>query len=204
MKIYATALIDKSLRSNNAKLQKQLATEIRKSLKASRSAITSQELNTFIFLSGKKLLRKDIDSKIIEKIEEDGPRKLFAKYYRNNRANMQKQLRKKQELRETSKIVKDFIGEIDPNIAKAFEDNLRKISEELPAKYCEIQSRSYMAVWDFEEAHEFRFALSGFDNPVFVGSSSDFQMKLASLVDKLLILNFFKVFLNPPMIVYTK
>ena len=197
MKIYATALIDKSLRSNNAKLQKQLATEIRKSLKASRSAITSQELNTFIFLSGKKLLRKDIDSKIIEKIEEDGPRKLFAKYYRNNRANMQKQLRKKQELRETSKIVKDFIGEIDPNIAKAFEDNLRKISEELPAKYCEIQSRSYMAVWDFEEAHEFRFALSGFDNPVFVGSSSDFQMKLASLVDKLLILNFFKVFLKP-------
>jgi len=197
MKVYAAALIDKSLRSSNAKLQKQLSTEVRKSLKASRTAIASQELNTFIFLSGKKPLKKNMDSKIIEKIEEEGPRKLFAKYYRNNRANMQKQLRKKQELRETSKIVKDFIGEIDPNIAKAFEENLRKISEELPAEYCEIQSRSYVAFWDFEEAHEFRFALSGFDNPIFAGSNSEFQTKLASLVDKLLILNFFKVFLKP-------
>ena len=197
MKVYAAGMIDKSLRSNNAKLQKQLATEVRKNLRTSRSAINSQELNTFIFLSGKKPLRKNIDSKIIEKIEEEGPRKLFAKYYRNNRANMQKQLRKKQELRETSKILKDFIGEIDSNIAKAFEDNLRKISEELPAKYCEIQSRSYVAVWDFKETHEFRFALSGFDHPIFAGSSSEIQMKLASLVDKLVILNFFKVFLKP-------
>jgi putative ABC transport system ATP-binding protein len=197
MKVYVAALIDKSLRSNNSKLQKQLATEVKKSLKTPRSAVTSQELNTFIFLSGKKPLRKKIASKIVEKIEKEGPHKLFAKYYRNNRSKLQKQLRKKQELRETSKIVKDFIEEIDPNIAKAFEANLRKISEELPAKYCEIQSRSYVAFWDFEEAHDFRFALSGFDNPVFVGSSSDFQMKRAGLVDKLVILNFFKVFLKP-------
>jgi putative ABC transport system ATP-binding protein len=197
MKVYAAAIIDKLLRSNNAKLRKQLATEVRKNLKAQRSAIISQELNTFIFLSGKKPLRKNLDLKIIERIEKECSHKLLSKYYRNNRATKQKQLRKKQELRETSKIVKNFMEEIDPNIAKKFEANLRKISEDLPAKYCEIQLRSFVAVWDFEEADEFRFVLSGFDSPIFENSGYEFQTKLASLVDKLVILNFFKVFLEP-------
>ena len=196
MKVYVAAMIDKSLRSSNAKLQKQLAAELRKSLKTPRSAITTKELNTFIFLSGKKRLKEPFDPKVIEKIEKEGPHNLFAKYYGSNKSKMQKELRKKQELRETSEIVKDFIEAIDSGIAKTFEANLKKISEELPSKCCEIQSRSYVALWDFEESHEYRFALSGFAHP-FTGNSSELQKNLADIVDKVVMLNFFKAFLEP-------
>ena len=196
MEVYVAAMIDKSLRSSNAKLQKQLATELRKSLKTPRSAITTKELNTFIFLSGKKRLKEPFDTKVIEKIEKEGPHNLFAKYYGSNKSKMQKELRKKQELRETSEIVKDFIGAIDSGIAKTFEANLKKISEDLPSKCCEIQSRSYVALWDFEESHEHRFALSGFAHP-FTGNSSELQKNLADIVDKVVMLNFFKAFLEP-------
>jgi putative ABC transport system ATP-binding protein len=196
MKVYAAALIDKSLRSSNAKLQKQLATELRKSLRTRRSAVTTKELNTFIFISGEKPLEEPIDEEIIEKIEKAGPPRLFAQYYRSNKSKLQKELRKKQELRETSKIVAEFIKEIDPDIAEMFEANLKKISEDLPAKYFEVKSRSYVVVWDFERNNEYRFALSGFAHPAFTGGSSELH-HLAGVVDKLVILNFFKVFLEP-------
>jgi putative ABC transport system ATP-binding protein len=197
MKVYAAALIDKSLRATNAKLQRQLAAEMRKSLKTPKSAVTAKELNTFIFLSGEKRSDGEAGSNVIEKIEKDGPYKLFAKQFKRNKSKLQKQLRKQQELRETSRIVKDFIEEVDRNLAKTFERSLKKISEQLPAEYCEIQSRSYVALWDFESAHQYRFALSGFDNSVFTGERSGQQADLGSVVDKLVILNFFKVFLKP-------
>jgi putative ABC transport system ATP-binding protein len=196
MKVYAAALIDKSLRSSNAKLQKQLAAELRKSLRTRRSAVTTKELNTFIFISGEKPLEEPINEEIIEKIEKAGPHRLFAQYYRSNKSKLQKELRKKQELRETSKIVAEFIKEIDPDIAEMFEANLKKISEDLPAKYFEVKSRSYVVVWDFERNNEYRFALSGFAHPAFTGGSSELH-HLAGVVDKLVILNFFKVFLEP-------
>jgi putative ABC transport system ATP-binding protein len=197
MKVYAAALIDKSLRSTNAKLQRQLAAELRKNLRTPNSAVAAKELNTFIFLFGDKRSEGKLDSKVIEKIERDGPYKLFAKQFRSNRSKLQRQLRKQQELRETSRIVKDFIEEIDRNLGKTFEANLKKISEELPAEYCEIQSRSYVALWDFEKTHEYRFALSGFAHPVFTGARSEQQVDVGDIVDKLVIVNFFKVFLKP-------
>ena len=197
MKVYVAALIDKSLRANNAKLQKQLTTELRKSLRTPKSAVATRELNTFIFLSGKKPLKDATSSKVIEKIEKGSLYDLFARYFRSNKSKLQKQLRKQQELRETSKIVREFIEEIDRNLARMFQGDLKKVSEDLPAKYCEIQLRSYVALWDFEAARGCRFALSGFDHPVFTGSGSELQGNLASLVDKMVILNFFKVFLEP-------
>jgi putative ABC transport system ATP-binding protein len=197
MKVYAAALIDKSLRSNNAKLQKRLTKEMRKSLRTPRSAVTSKELNAFIFICGKKQSDEPISSKVIANIEKQGPYNLFTKYYRGNRSKLQKELRKQQELRETSKIVKDFIKEVAPDMAKFFEANLKKISEDLPAKYCEIQSQSYVTLWDFEKSHECRLALSGFPHSVFTVKGSELQKDLATAVDKLIILNFFKVFLKP-------
>jgi putative ABC transport system ATP-binding protein len=197
MRVYVAALIDKSLRSINAKLQKQLAAELRKRLKAPKSAVTAKELNTFIFLSGKKPFKGTTDANFINKIENEGVYKLFAKYCRSNKSKLQKQLRKQQELRETSKIVEEFIKEVDKDLAKMFEANLKKISEDLPVKYCEIQLQSYLAIWDFEEESEYRFTLSGFAHPAFTGSRSELQTKLARIVDKVAVLNFFKVFLKP-------
>jgi putative ABC transport system ATP-binding protein len=196
MKVYAAALIDKSLRVSNAKLRKQLASDMRKNLRVRKSAVDSKELNTFIFLSGKKQLNKPADSKLIEKTEQ-GSRRLLTKYYGSNEAKLQKQLRRKQELRETSEIVRAFVEAVDKDLAKIFEGSLKKVSEESPAKYCEIQSRSCVTAWDFEETQAYRLVLSGFAHPVFSGSSSDLQTNLAGLADKLAVLNFFKVFLKP-------
>ncbi len=54
MKVYVAGLIDKSLRTINANLRKKLVSDCQKSLQASRKAMFSQELNSFIVVSRTK------------------------------------------------------------------------------------------------------------------------------------------------------
>ncbi len=193
MKVYAAGLIDKSLRAINAKLQKKLVSDCRKTLHVSRRAMSSQELNSFIVLSGEK---KGVpDQKIIEEVETRRLYSRFSKYYTDSESRLHQQLKSDQELRETSKIVKDFIKEVDPNLVKHFDSQLKKIIKELPASYRKIQLKSYVALWDFAETQQYRFYLSGLDSSVFTGTSA--KVNLGELVDKLLIANFFAIFLKP-------
>ncbi len=53
MKGYTAGLIDKSLHAINAKLQKKLVAECRKSLHTTNKAMFSQELNEFMFCLAK-------------------------------------------------------------------------------------------------------------------------------------------------------
>jgi len=195
MKVYAAGLIDKSLRAINAKLQKKLVSDCRKTLHASRKAMFSQELNSFIVVSGEK--NSVPDQKVIEEVETGRLYKRFRKYYATNESRLQQQLKNDQELRETSKIVKDFIKEIDPNLVKHFDSQLKKIIKELPASYRKIQLKSYVTIWDFMENQQYRFFLSGFDSAVFTGSDTKKDVNVGELVDKLLIANFFSIFLKP-------
>ncbi len=195
MKVYAAGLIDKSLRSINAKLQKKLVSDCRKSLHASRKSMLSQELNSFIVVSGEK--NCIIDQKIIEAVETGRLYKRFQKYYKTNESRLHRQLKTDQELRETSKIVKSFIKEVDPNLVKHFDLQLKKIIKELPASYREIQSKSYVALWDFAESQQYRFFLSGLESSVFKGSITQSKVHVGELVDKLLIANFFSIFMKP-------
>jgi putative ABC transport system ATP-binding protein len=195
MKVYAAGLIDKSLRAINAKLQKKLVADCRKTLHASRKAMFSQELNSFIVMSGEK--NGVPEHKIVEELETGRVYKRFKKYYVTNESKLQQQLKNNQELRETSKIVKDFIKEIDPNLVKHFNSQLKKIIKELPTRYREIQLKSYVTLWDFAENQQYRFFLSGFDSAVFSGSAAEDNVNVSELVDKLLIANFFTVFLKP-------
>jgi putative ABC transport system ATP-binding protein len=195
MKVYAAGLIDKSLRSTNAKLQKKLVSDCRKILRVPRKAMFSQELNSFIVLSGEK--DGVLDSKAIEKIEKGRLYKRFTKYYADNESRLQRQLSNDLELRETSKIVKDFIKEVDPNLVKHFNSQLKKIIKKLPTSYREIQMKSYVALWDFVENQQYRFFLSGFDSSVFTGSDTKNEVNIGELVDKLLMANFFAIFLKP-------
>jgi putative ABC transport system ATP-binding protein len=195
MKIYAAGLIDKPLRVTNAKLRQKLVIDCRKILHTSRKAMFSQELNSFILLSGEK---NDIpEHKIVEEIETGRIYRRFRKYYKNNESKLHQQLKNNQELQETSKIVKDFIKEIDPNLVKHFDSQLRKILKELPASYHEIQLKSYVTLWDFQENQQYRLFLSGFDSTVFSGSTAEDNVEVSELVDELLIANFFAVFLKP-------
>jgi putative ABC transport system ATP-binding protein len=195
MKVYAAGLIDKSLRSTNAKLQKKLASDCRRILHASRKAMFSQELNSFIVLSGEK--DGVVEQKVIDKIETGRLYKRFTKYYEDNESRLQRQLKNDPELQETSKIVKDFIKEVDPNLVKHFNSQLKKIIKQLPTSYREIQTKSYVALWDFVENQQYRFFLSGFDSTVFTRSDMGNTVNVGELVDKLLIANFFAVFLKP-------
>ena len=195
MKVYAAGLIDKSQRAINAKLQKKLVANCRKALHAPRKAMFSQELNSFIVLSGEK--SGVPDQKVIDAVETGRVYKSFRKYYAANESRLHQQLKIDQELRETSKIVKDFIKEVDSNLVKHFDSQLKKIIKELPASYRKIQMQSYVTIWDFAENQQYRFFLSGFDSAVFTRSASKSNVNVGELVDKLLIANFFAVFLKP-------
>jgi len=195
MRIYTAGLIDKSSQSNNITLQKRLVSHYRKSLGFPSSAITSQELNTFIVLSGQKDDGK-IDDETMEKIEKS-THDCFTKYYINNKSRFQQELKNNAELRETSGIVKDLVKEVDPKLAKILDRRLEKITKDIPNMHCEIQSRSVVILWDIVENREHRFFLSGFDSQIFKSSTSETEMNMDKLVDKLLFSNFFRIFLKP-------
>jgi putative ABC transport system ATP-binding protein len=195
MKVYAAGLIDKSLRSTNAKLQKKLVSDCRRILRVPKKAISSQELNSFIVLSGEK--DGVVDPKVIDKIETGRLYKRFTKYYADNESRLQRQLKNDPELQETSKIVKDFIKEVDPNLVKHFNSQLKRIIKQLPTSYREIQMKSYVTLWAFVEKQQYRFFLSAFDSAVFTGSEIKNTINVSELVDKLLIANFFMIFLKP-------
>ncbi len=195
MRIFTAGLIDKSSHSNNEALQSQLLSSYRKNLGIQGSAITGQEVNTFIFLTGKSGGEK-VDDDIMEKIEKTTNDR-FLKYYTGNKSRFQRELKNNRELRETSGIVKDFIKEVDLNLAKVLDSRLEKISQELPNMLCETQSKSIITAWASSENSEYRFFLSGFDSPIFKSSASGTETRLDKLADKLLFANFFKIFLNP-------
>jgi putative ABC transport system ATP-binding protein len=195
MKVYLAGLIDKSLHQVNAKLQKSLVSDCKRILHVPGRAMYSQELNSFIVLSAEK--NQTPKQKTIQEIETGSLYKHFKKYYLDNESKLQQELKNNQELAETSKIVKDFIKEVHPNLVKDFDEQLKKIVKQLPVSYREIQQKSYVALWDFAEDQQFRFFLSGFNSSVFTGSNSKAHLNLEELVDKLLITNFFAIFLEP-------
>ncbi|MCW4005705.1 MAG: ABC transporter ATP-binding protein [Candidatus Bathyarchaeota archaeon] len=197
MKVYAAALIQKSLHIENQKLQKRLTTELQKALKISTKKVNAKELNTFIFLSAEKPLSDALSPKIVERVEKSGLRSLFARYYLKNKVELQKQLHKKQELKETSKIVKTFLAEVDPKIAKAFEAELKKVRSDLPVEFCEIQAKSYVALWDLEETPKYRLLLPAFADDALACDCFESKADLVSVVDKLVLLNLFKAILEP-------
>ena len=198
MKVYAAGLIDKSLQSANVKLQKKLVSDCRKVLKVSGKAMSSQELNSFIVLSGEK--SGAIEQKAINSIEMGKLYGRLRKYYADNESRLKQQLQNNQELRETAKIVKDFIKEVDPNLVKLFDSRLKKIVKELPSSYREMQLKSYVVLWDFVENHQYRVYLTGFESSVFTGSTTEEQVNVGQLVDKFLVANFFALFLKPTII----
>lgn len=197
MKVYTAGLIEKSLRPFNSKLQKKIISDSRKTLNIKNKAINCQELNTFLVLSAEK--NTILNQKVIQEMETGRIFNHFKKYYIENESTLQRQLKIDQELRETSKIVKDFIKEVDPTLEKHFDTQLKKIIKYLPESYKEIQIKSYVTLWDFIEHQQYRFFLTGFGSSIFSGINSKNKLKITELVDKLIIANFFAVFIKPTL-----
>ncbi|UCD96923.1 MAG: ABC transporter ATP-binding protein [Candidatus Bathyarchaeota archaeon] len=197
MKLYTASFIEKSQRPINATLAKQLISDYRRSLKIPRSAVSTYELNTFTILSAEKNGKEATDTKTLKKIEEGKPRQRLSKYYHDIRSRFRKYLKHNQELRETSRLVKHFLKEVDPNLARKFSARLEQIIKDLPLEYYEIYSRSHVILWDFKKNQKYRIVLSAFDSPIFTGSTRRLPIDLGRLFDKLMVANFFAVFLEP-------
>jgi putative ABC transport system ATP-binding protein len=198
MKAYYSALIDKSAFSENAKLSKTLAGILKKNLKTRKSKIQRKEINTFIFLSAEKQLQKTIDSKTIEQTQEKLQKQL-QKYYTKNRSKLEKKLKNSRELKETSQIVGRFLKEIDHNLQKVFNIQLRKQLSELPNKFYEIQNNSFTAIWNLSEENTVQVYLSACPNQTFKFLQVQQQTDLEEMVDKIEFLNFFSTFLDPTL-----
>jgi len=199
MKAYFAALIDRSVSQENSKLCRKLQGDLKKNLKISSSEVQCKIHNTFLFLGAEKAYTKPFDPKIAETIEAILSKSLND-YYSKNRLKLQKYLKSKQELKETAQIVKDFLEEIDPKLPKAFNHRLKKVVSDLPTRYYELQARSMIALWHLTEEEKAQFHLSGFESILFQVSPVETDVSLEEMVDKLALLNFFWVFINPTVL----
>ena len=199
MKVYFSALIDKSVSPENSKLARKLQRDLKKNLKIPSSSVNCNLHNAFIFLGAEKPNKKPFDPKTAENIETIISKRLSG-YYLNNKSNLQKHLKTKQELKETSQIVKNFLEEIDPKLSKVFNLQLRKVMSDLPAEYYKLQTKSMIALWHIEEENKAQFRLSGFESQIFPISSIEADLNLEEMVDKLALLNFFWIFINPTLL----
>jgi putative ABC transport system ATP-binding protein len=199
MKTYFSALIDKSAPSENSKLAKNLIKDLKKTLKTPKSSINLKEHNAFIFLDADKPLEKPFDPETIKEIQSKFHLRL-QEYYMKNKSKLQKHLKGKRELKETSQIVKNFLKEIDPNLKKVFDLRLKKLISELPTKFYELQTNSMTAIWNLSEEQKIQFYLYGWPSPVFKASEVEQDVNLEAMVDKLAFLNFFGIFLQPTLL----
>ena len=199
MKVYFAALIDKSVSPENSKLARKLQRDLKKNLKLPSSSVNCKVHNAFIFLGAEKTEKKPFEPKTAENIEAIISRRL-NEYYSSNKSNLQKHLETKQELKETAQIVKDFLEEIDPKLPKVFNLRLRKVMSDLPTEYCELQTKSMIALWHIQEEDKAQFRLSGFETQTFPISTIQPDQDLEEMVDKLALLNFFWIFINPTIL----
>jgi putative ABC transport system ATP-binding protein len=196
MKAYFSALIDTSVPSENSKLSRKLRRDIHKNLRIPNSSVNRKVHNSFIFLGADKASKEPFEPKTAQNIETVISKRL-KKYYKNNKSNLQKYLRSKQELKETAQIVKDFLEEIDPNLPKVFNHQLKRLMSDLPAEYYKLQAKSMISLWHIEEENKVQFRISGFEPQIFQIPAVKADLNLEEMVDKLALLNFLWTFLNP-------
>jgi len=191
MKAYFGALMDKTDSKQNLKLADKIQKEIRKNLK--KSTVNKKEHNTFLFLRAEKPLEKPLELKTLEKTEEK-LHQLLKEYYLKNKIKLKKLIRDKQELKETSQIVKEYLKEVDPKLPKTFDLSFKKLLSNLPNQYFEIKEKSLTIIWDLNEINETRLFLSGCNSKTFTISDAN-EVDLEEMADKLVLMNFFLVFL---------
>lgn len=196
-RVFVAGIVEKTLRSTNKKFAGMTTKKLRQLLKAEKGMVTSQEINTFLVLSGEV---EEVPPTIIPKIEGELKRQ-FDSYYRNNiERYLQKALSHDQELAETSEIVLDFLRLLDRGYDKEFTSRMKTITSTLPKILSEIAGRSFITVWETNHGRKGRFFLAGNEKPFeFPTTSADRPFDMTEIVDKLLIVNFFKAFLEPTM-----
>ena len=179
-------------------MSKRLCKDLKKVLKTPKSSISLKEHNTFLFLTADRPEKKPINPKVIE--ETQGKLYLrFQEYYKKNKSRLEKELKGKRELKETSQIVRNFLKEIDPKLEKSFDLQLKKRISELPTEFFNVQTNSLTAIWKLSEEPKVQLYLSGCPNKIFKASQVPEDVELEAMVDKIAFLNFFITFLKPTL-----
>jgi hypothetical protein len=189
MKAYFGALIDKSASKQNAKLTEKLQNTFKRYFR--KATVNSKEHNTFLFLEVEKSLETPLKMETVEKVENKLSL-LVQDYHNKNKIKLKKLLKEKQELKETSQIVKEFLKVINQKLPKTFESNLKKLLLDLPNQYFEVQQKSMTLLWNLTENNQIRFFLSGCDTEKFSISGGN-KIDLEEMTDKLVLVNFFLV-----------
>ncbi len=199
MKAYFAALINRPMASESSKLAKRLLRDLKKSLKIPNSNLHFREHNTFVFLAADNALKKPLGQEVIDETEANMKRHL-EEYYVRYKSDLQKHLKARQELKETSQIARDFLEEIDSKLPDTFSTRLREAISELLDKHYELQRQSLIGLWGLDEAHRTRVLLSGWTRPVLDVPDATERLNLEALVDKAALFNFLWVFTEPTMI----
>jgi putative ABC transport system ATP-binding protein len=199
MKVYFSALIDKSVPLENSKLSKTLEADLRKVLRAGKSGVTAKEHNAFLFFAAEKSMDKSVDPK---KMEEAWARLRlhFERYCKENKSRLEKEFKGSRELKETSQIVRTFLKEIDPNLPRVFDLRLKKLVFQLPNEFYRLQVKSSTAIWNLSEEQKVNLFLSGCTNQTFNELSIPQDFQLEAMVDKVAFLNFFCIFVEPTLV----
>ena len=118
-RIYVASFINKPKKSMNKELTKTISKLVRKDLNVNKKSITAQELNTFL------LLRADLDESleqldIFNNLDKGNVFSSFQSYYKQNEKNLISTLKSDLELKETSKIISDFLKIIDKSYVGDF------------------------------------------------------------------------------------
>jgi len=195
MKAYFGALIDKSVSKQNSQLAEKIQKEFKRKFK--KIKVNKKEHNTFFFLGVDKSLEKPIKMETVEKLEHNLS-SFLQEYYNKNKTKLKKLLKEKQELKETSQIIKEFLKVIDQKFPKTFELSLKKLLSDLPNQYFEVKQKSMTMLWDLDESREVRFLLSGTSTEKFTIYNGN-EIDLEEMTDKLVLVNFFLVFLDPTL-----
>ncbi|MFV2013877.1 MAG: ABC transporter ATP-binding protein [Candidatus Heimdallarchaeota archaeon] len=197
MKVFTSGLVNKPLGLLNNDLKKKLQNDLGKILKIKKKDIASQELNTFVLVSGNKNQSAQIDNYLFDKVETGNLVARFKKYYKRDETRFSKYLKNNEESKEISHIVRDFVSDIDSNLSTSFKNQMRDINEFVPQMFCDISAKNFVTLWELDEIQEYRFYLAAFDYHIFNGKLEEIPVPIEKLVDKFIIINFLETFLTP-------
>lgn len=192
-RIYLAGFINKPKKLLNKELTKKVKNGIRKDIVLNKKSIIAQELNTFL------LIRGDLDNSIeqfenLANLDNGNVFTAFQDYYKKNEKNQISALKSDLELKETSKIISDFLKIVDKSYVSDFSSKIDYIKNDLSHEFCILVCKTYVTMANLESSNQYRFYLSGQPIP-FTGSKDN--INFAELIDKLLIFNFFSIFTEP-------
>ncbi|MFX1513301.1 MAG: ABC transporter ATP-binding protein [Promethearchaeota archaeon] len=194
--IFTSGFINKPERVSNRVFAKKLSKNLRRILNTSKKNVSSQELNSFLIMTGMIKNRGSFDDSMVEEIESGIIFNHFSNYYDNFiERRFHSRFKRDRELKETSGIVKNFLKFVDPTLVKELDLKIDKMGQELPSTFRKVSCKSLTTLTEVENDF-YRFYLSGLEVPFQIPvSECEIPLDLLKLLDKFLILNFFLSFL---------